>query len=66
MSKTQNIACRISPSDLSAVDADAKNQNLTRSEWLQIAIARQLGKRPQLPLAARVTKLEKVVGELVS
>jgi hypothetical protein len=64
MPKTENIACRLSISELKEIDSAASDLELTRSEWLMIAIARQLGKRPRLPLATRVNALEKQIAAL--
>lgn len=50
---------------LTAVDAAAKSEGISRSEWLETAIARQLGKRPRLPLASWLAKVERQLEELM-
>jgi hypothetical protein len=64
MPKTENIACRLTISELREIDSAASDLELTRSEWLKIAIARQLGKRPRIPLVSRVGALEKQIAAL--
>lgn len=64
MPKTENIACRLTISELKEIDSAASELEMSRSEWLKVAIARQLGKRPRLPLASRVGKLEKQISAL--
>ena len=62
MNKTEFLSVRVSRDVLNQVDAAASADGLNRSEWLQNAITKSLGKRPRLPLAARVKRLEKAVG----
>ncbi len=64
MSKTEQIAVRLSISESDEISVAAAALELTRSEWLKVAIARQLGKRPRIPLIARVGALERRVSEL--
>ena len=65
MNKTESLGCRVSRERLKAIDAAAQSDELTRTQWLEIAIARQLGKRPRVPLAARVARLEKQIEQLL-
>ena len=64
MNKTEKLNVRVPASIFAAVDAAAKSEGITRSQWLDIAIARALGKRPRLPMQSRVSALEKQVNEL--
>lgn len=59
MNKTESLGFRVTVASLAAVDAAAKAEGISRSEWLELAIARALGKRPRLPLATRISALEK-------
>lgn len=61
MNKTQTLSCRVTAATLKEINAAAEAEQITRAEWLDNAIARQLGKRPRVPLAARVAKLERIV-----
>ncbi|MGC1306283.1 MAG: hypothetical protein WA885_03580 [Phormidesmis sp.] len=63
-SKTVMIGCRVSGDFLAEIDSAAAGAGMNRSEFLETAIARQLGKRPKLPLVARVAQLEKMVSKL--
>lgn len=62
--KTTMIGCRVSADFLAEIDSAADAAGMNRSEFLESAIARQLGKRPKLPLAARVAQLEKLTAKL--
>lgn len=65
MNKTESLGARVTEATFAAVDAAAKSEGISRSEWLEIAIARQLGKRPRLTLAARLSKVERQLAELM-
>jgi uncharacterized protein (DUF1778 family) len=66
VNKTESLGLRVPASTMAAVDAAAKSEGITRSEWLEVAITRALGKRPRLPLATRVNALEKQIEALNS
>ena len=62
--KTVMIGCRVSADFLAEIDTAAAGAGMNRSAFLESAIACQLGKRPKLPLTARVAQLEKAVSKL--
>lgn len=64
MSKTEQIGCRVTPQIAREISAAAKDEGLSLSEWLQGAIARQLGRRPRDTVQARLTRLEAQMKEL--
>ena len=65
MSKQKiSVGCRILASTVLDVDEAAKGEGLTRAEWIANAIARQLGKRPRVPLVSRLNALEKRLAAL--
>jgi hypothetical protein len=61
VNKTESLGCRVTAACLADVDRAAKIEGITRSEWLDNAIARALGKRPRVPLASRVAALEQKI-----
>ena len=64
MNKTESIGCRVTLQAAREISAAAKDEGVSISEWLQGAIARQLGKRPRQTVQARLTRLEAQMKEL--
>ena len=66
MNKTENIGCRVTPQIAREISAAAKDEGMNVSEWLQGAIARQLGRRPRDTVQARLARLERQIERLIA
>lgn len=62
----QSVGCRILVSKISEIDVAAEGAGLLRSEWIELAIDKMLGKRPRVTLLSRLAKVEAAVKELRS
>jgi len=61
MGKTEFLSVRVTPERFQAVIDAASAESITKAQWLDMAIARSLGKRPRLPLETRIMTLEREI-----
>ena len=62
----QSVGCRITASKVSEIDAAAEGEGMTRAQWIEFSIDRQLGKRPRRTVLTRLARLEQKVNVLES
>ena len=66
MGKTEKVGCRVTPQIADEISAALKDEGVSLSEWLQDAIARQLGRRPRQTVQARLARLERQMEKLLA